>query len=256
MGHNSKVVKLTGIVEANAIKDAKGRAELRAVSEFNKRTMLSAVHQAIAKGEARAKQLESHMKDLNKKTRAELNTKITTEISVLSKKIHTQVNELQLMTKAARAQMKAEIMESLKEEAKLAKSNLKKVIAWSEGEFTQLHNGLAAEAKKSAGERAALKAKIVANKKMITGQINNAVAAQAASLEALTNNNPAAIKTSLEAARKAADTQLGAVSAASVSRYNAVVKAVEDGIDEATKKADKRFVGTYKKVAENRKHHD
>merc|ERR1719408_1007205 len=99
--HNSKVVKLTGIVEANAIKDAKGRAELRAVSEFNKRTMLSAVHQAIAKGEARAKQLESHMKDLNKKTRAELNTKITTEISVLSKKIHTKVNELQLMTKAA-----------------------------------------------------------------------------------------------------------------------------------------------------------
>merc|ERR1711988_571570 len=286
--HNSKVVKLTGIVEANAIKDAKGRAELRAVSEFNKRTMLTAVHQAIAKGEARAKQLESHMKDLNKKTRAELNTKITTEISVLSKKIHTKVNELQLMTKAARAQMKAEIMEALKDEAKLAKSNLKKVIAWSEGEFTKLNNGLAAEAKKSAGERAALKAKIAADKKTITGQINNAVAAQAASLEALTNNNraaikktnksltahaeqmiknaeevekqmaanTAAIKSSLEAARKAADTQLGAVSAASVSRYNAVVKAVEDGIDEATKKADKRFVATYKTMAENRKHHD
>merc|ERR1719486_1612279 len=41
--HNSKVEELTGVVSANAIKDAEGRAELKKISEFNKNQMKKAV---------------------------------------------------------------------------------------------------------------------------------------------------------------------------------------------------------------------
>merc|ERR1719321_1940738 len=112
-------MKLTGIVAANAIKDADGRAELRKLSNFNK---------TLHKGEQRALQVEKKMKEVNKKTRADLNMRITNEISKLSKSIHSQINELNLETKEARAQMKKEILYAVNSEAKLAKQNLKKVV--------------------------------------------------------------------------------------------------------------------------------
>merc|ERR1712139_474174 len=72
--HNGKVMKLNGVVAENAIKDAKGRAELKKIPEFNKNQMLTAVRDATAKGEARALQIEKKMTDLNKKTRKSLNS--------------------------------------------------------------------------------------------------------------------------------------------------------------------------------------
>merc|ERR1711871_1563405 len=263
--HNAKIMKLTGVVAQNAIKDAAGRAELRKISAFNKSLLKNAVRDAIHKGEQRALQIEKKMKAVNKKTRADLNMRIDNEISKLSKSIHSQINELNLETKEARAQMKKEILYAVDSEAKLAKENLKKVV-----------------------ERAALAASIAKEKKHAIGQINNAVAAQNKALLALTQEtqqqikktnknlaaaadqmiknakkvraemkaNTAAINSSLEAARKSAAAELAAVSAASAARYNAVVKAVEDGVDEARKLADKKFSGVYIKMAEDRKHFD
>merc|ERR1719450_1074509 len=250
--HNAKIMKLTGVVAQNAIKDAQGRAELRKISAFNKAELKNAVRDAIHKGEQRALQIEKKMKAVNKKTRADLNMRITNEIS------------------------------------KLAKQNLKKVVEWTEGEFSKLNTGLKAEKTKSEGERAALAASIAKEKKHAIGQINNAVAAQNKALLALTQEtqqqikktnknlaaaadqmiknakkvraemkaNTAAINSSLEAARKSAAAELAAVSAASAARYNAVVKAVEDGVDSARKLADKKFSAVYIKMAEDRKHFD
>merc|ERR1711988_1265022 len=73
--HNGKVMKLTGIVVTNAIKDAAGRAELKKVADFNKRELQGAIHNAIAKGEQRALQIEKKMKDVNAKTQANLNNR-------------------------------------------------------------------------------------------------------------------------------------------------------------------------------------
>merc|ERR1711988_1964636 len=152
----------------------------------------------------------------------------------------------------------------------------------------KLNTNLAHEEKVSAGERAALSAKIAKEKKHATDQINNAVAAQNKALLALTQEtnkaikktnksltahadlmmknakkvraemkaNTEAINASLEAARKSAAAELAAVSAASAARYNAVVKAVEDGVDSARKLADKKFSAVYIKMAEDRKHFD
>merc|ERR1712164_178945 len=136
--HNGKIMKLTGVVAANAIKDAAGRAELRKISEFNKNELKNAVRDAVHKGEQRALQIEKKMKNINEKTQAKLNMRITTEISKLSKSIHSQIDELNLQTKEARAEMKKEILYAIKSEAQLAKENLKKTVAWAEGEFSKL----------------------------------------------------------------------------------------------------------------------
>merc|ERR1711871_1430546 len=284
--HNSKVEELTGVVAANAIKDAEGRAELKKISEFNKNQMKKAVADVVHAGEQRALQIEKKMKDINAKTRASMNNRITSEISTLSKSIHSQISELNLQTKEARAQMKEEIQFALTSAAKFAKEDLKKAIAWSEGEFSKLNANLAAEKKPSEGERAKMTETVAADKADIIAHVNDAVAAQNAALLALkqeTNHeikktnkaldahaeimisnakavreemkaNTAAIVASLEAARKAADEQLASVNTDSEARYNEVVKAVEDGVDSAMKAADEKFSEAYIQMATNRKH--
>jgi hypothetical protein len=286
--HNKKVMDLTGVVAANAIKDAQGRAELKKISDFNKNTMKKAVADAVHKGEQRALQIEKKMKDINAKTRVSMNNRITTEISTLSKSIHSQIDELNLQTKEARAQMKAEILFAIKSAASIAKDNLKKTVEWAEGEFAKLNTGLQNEAKLSEGERAAMAQTVAKDKAHAQAQIENAVAAQNKALSALTqeteseikktnkaltaqvdimiaNNdkvrsemkaNTAALVASLEAARKSADEQLASVNAASAARYDEVVKAVEDGIESARVKADARFTGVYGTMLEDRKKYD
>merc|ERR1719398_464212 len=72
--------------------------------------------------------------------------------------------------------------------------NLKKTVAWAEGEFSKLNNDLKAEANKSEGERAALAAKIAKEKEHAVGQLDNAVAAQNKALLALTQETQHEIK--------------------------------------------------------------
>merc|ERR1719486_1154586 len=192
--HNSKIEKLTGVVAANAIKDANGRAELRKISAFNKAELKNAVRDATHKGEQRALAIEKKMKDINSKTRAKMNQRITTEISKLSKSIHSQITELNLQTKAARAEMKKQIQYAIKSESELAKQNLKKTVEWAEGEFSKLNANLKAEAGKSEGERAALASKIANDNKHAVQQIDNAVATQNKALLALTQEMNHAVK--------------------------------------------------------------
>merc|ERR1712096_313814 len=249
--HNSAIQHLTGVVVKNDIKDAAGRARLRAISKFNKAQLKSAVRDAIHKGEQRALKIEKKMKSINKKTRAALNNRVSTEISALAKNIHSQIDELNLQTKAARAEMRKEVLYAIKSAAAIAKANLKKKVAWAEAQFASLHKGLSAEEKKGGAARAALSASIARNKKHVIDQIGDAVATQQRALLGLkeetakkikkTNRNiaaqmksdTAAINAKLEAARKAAVVELAAVNAASAARYTAVVKTVEKGVESA-----------------------
>merc|ERR1711970_284070 len=185
--HNTKIQKLTGIVAENAIKDANGRAELRKISESNKAELNCAVHDAVAKGEARALAIEKKMTAINKKTREAMNSRITSEISDLRKNIHSQITELSLQTKAARAEMKAEIIYSIKTAKELAAQNLKNAVEWAEGEFTKLHTNLEAEEEKSGEERAALKAQIDADKVAALTTLDEAILNQNKALLAYRN---------------------------------------------------------------------
>jgi tetrahydromethanopterin S-methyltransferase subunit G len=298
---NKKVLKLTGIVRKNAVKDAQGRAQLRKIQNFNKNQIKGAIADAIHKGEQRALQIEKKMKGVNAKTRQNLNHRITTEIGVLRKQIHGQILDLELDTKAARAEMKRELMFAIKSEATLAKSNLNKAVAWATGEFTKLHNALAAEKKKSKKGNKALKKYADFEKKKAVSILNNAVMAQNKALLSYKNEmcnevgsadikdcpkstrgkmnkrldmeaarmianakmvqgqmktQATKIKMKLEAARKAAQTELAAAGAASVKRYNAVMKAVQDGVSKARKKSNRRFSKAQIQMANDRKKMD
>merc|ERR1712054_705133 len=184
---NSKVMALTGIVAENAIKDAAGRAQLKKMSEANKDALHSAVTDAIAKGEARALAIEKKMSDINAKTRSQMNNRITTEISALSKNIHSQITELTLETKEARAQMKKEIIFAIKSAEELAKKNLENAITWAEGEFTKLHTDLDAEKAKGDAAREEMKATIDANKADAVATLNDAIMNQNKALLAYRN---------------------------------------------------------------------
>merc|ERR1711970_873437 len=283
--HNAAIQHLTGVVVKNDIKDAAGRARLRAISKFNKAQLKSAVRDAIHKGEQRALKIEKKMKSINKKTRAALNNRVSTEISALAKNIRSQIDELNLQTKAARAEMRKEVLYAIKSAAAIAKANLKKKVAWAEAQFASLHKGLSAEEKKGGAARAALSASIARNKKHVIDQIGDAVATQQRALLGLkeetakkikkTNRNisahaeqmaknarivaaqmksdTAAINAKLEAARKAAVVELAAVNAASAARYTAVVKTVEKGVESARKWANRRFGHVYERMAKDRK---
>jgi len=283
--NDGKIKSLVGVVEADAVKSAQGRATLRKISDANAATLKSAVEDAVHKGEQRALQIEKKMKDTNDKTAKQMDTRITAEIGDLTKHIHSQISELTLETAEARALMKKEVLFAVTAASKLAKQNLKKVISWSEGEFSKLDAGLLAENTKSAGERATLRATVAADRKHALDAIDNAVATQNAALLAFkmeTNSkikktntaldaqanimeanakavgaqmaaNQATITASLESARKSAQSELSAVSTASAARYNAVVKAVEDGVASATKKADEKFTKLYLDMAAEKK---
>jgi len=282
--HNKAIEDLTGVVHANAIKDEEGRAQLKKIADANKRDLKTAVADAIHKGEARALQVEEHAKNINEKTRADMNMKITTEISKLRKSIHSQIDELTLETKEARMEMRKEILYSLKEAQTAAKDNLKKAVTWAEGEFSKLNSALAEEESKSAEARAALEKQVADDKAAAQAHLDDAVAAQAAAVLSLktqthedikeTNENLSlhaeqmrkdaaevkaqmeankeAIEASLQAAEESAKAQLEAVSAASAERYAEVVAAVSDGVKAATDKANKRFSDAHAKMADDR----
>merc|ERR1712054_229085 len=273
---NGKVMKLTGIVAENAIKDAEGRVQLKKISDANKDALHSAVTDAIAKGEARALAIEKKMSDINAKTRSQMNNRITTEIS------------------------------------ELAKKNLENAITWAEGEFTKLHTNLDAEEAKGDAARESFKATIDANKANAMATLNEAIMNQNKALLAYRNemcaeagvmggvlkigkggkmeteasadsecpghegkgrlnkklaseydtmmanakavgeemkNNVALIEASLDNAREAANAELKNADAASLARYNEVIQAVKDGVEAGAKAADESFVEVYEKMA-------
>merc|ERR1712139_22583 len=283
--HNDEIQKLAGVEAANALKSAQGRAQLKAISSANKAELKNAVRDAIHKGEQRALGIEKKMKGMNAKMKAALNQQVTTEIGTLTKHIHGQINELNLQTAAARAEMRKEILFAIKSAAALAKQNLKKQVAYTEARFSGLEKSHAAASAKNAAGRAHLKAAVAANKRHALASLKNAMAGQNRALLALrqetakkvskTNKNIAAhalrmeanakavsaqmkadtkaLQAKLEAARKAAVVELSAVNAASAARYSKVIKSVEKSLDAARKSTDQKFGAAFRTMAKNRK---
>merc|ERR1712139_404041 len=71
-----RINKLTGVVNANAVKSAKGRATLKSMQQANKRDISHAIGVVIQKGEQRTIAVEKKMKNINKKNRAQLSAKV------------------------------------------------------------------------------------------------------------------------------------------------------------------------------------
>merc|ERR1711959_463807 len=169
-----KINKIAGIVTANAVKDAKGRAMLKSIQKSNKRDISHAISVCVQKGEQRAVALEKKMKKINKKTRAALSAKVSTMISALRKRTAKSIHALNLETKSARAEMRKEIIYAVKGAAAEAKKNLKASVQWANGRFAALNTLLSSNAKKSAAARAKLSAQVNREKARATRVIANA----------------------------------------------------------------------------------
>jgi len=281
---NSRLNKLTGIVEKNDVLDIAGRAKLAAVSKYNRNKLAGAVREAIAKGEAHAQRVEKKMTKINKKTRDQLHAKIALKISTLRKSLNKQIGDLRLESKAARALMRKQVLSAIKSAAAVAKSDLAKKVKWAEGKMAMLHKGLANEKKLGASERAKLRATEAANRKHIVNQLGEAIGTQQRALLAFkyetakkikkTNKditayakqmetnakkvaaqikaNTGLINGKLDAARKAAVNELSAVSAASAKRYSDSIKAVQSGIEKARKYSNDMFGKVEVQMAKDR----
>jgi len=280
-----KINKLTGIVTANAVKDAKGRAELHQMSKANKLEIKGAISRAIAQGENHARRIERNMRRAAKRTRKSLNGQISTQISKLRKETQRSLYKLSLENKAERAQLKSVVLAAVADAAKAAKKALKKHVNWTTAKFLKLEARLASETKKGSKGRAALRRSIAAAKRSALRSLAGAVENQNRALLAEKAESNKAIKkanmkltsyakqmesdakavkvqmkanlktlnSKLSAAKRAASRGLAATNAASLKRYRGAINMVKKSIAAAKKRANARFALAYKVMARDRK---
>merc|ERR1712159_128080 len=237
-----KINKLAGIVTANAVKDAKGRAMLKSIQRSNKRDIKHAISVCVQKGEQRAIALEKKMKKINKKTRAALSAKVSTMISALRKRTAKSIYALNLETKAARAEMRKEIIYAVKGAAADAKKNLKASVQWSNGRFAALNTLHARNAKKGKAARAKLGASIAHEQKRAKAVIANAVAAQNRALLALRSETAKKIKKTNRRISSYAD-QMAKNARAVAAQMKSDVSALQSRIAAAKRSASAHLAG-------------
>merc|ERR1711966_341624 len=239
-----KMDKLTGIVRANAVKSAKGRAMLANVMKANKEEMKAAVSKAVAIGEKRMAKAEAKLKHLNSKTKASMNMRITSKISKYAKAAASQIEGLRLSSKSARAEMKKEMLYAIRSAAALAKQNLDAAAAHTKKKFAAADKLQASRAASSAAGRAKLAARVAADKKFAARSLKDAVTGMTRSLLALKVETAKAVKKTnhkvdayaARLAKTAAATD--AAMKANVARLTAHIGAAKANVKAATKKAN------------------
>merc|ERR1719199_505739 len=260
-----KMDKLAGVVRANAVKNAQGRSQLAAIMKANKMELKAAVQGAVHKGEVRMMKAEQKLKDMNKKTKSSLNMRITSEVSKLAKESASQIENLRLSSKAARGEMRRELLYAVRSAAAEAKKNLVAAVKMAKKCFSKANAKERAAARKNAAGRAAIARSIASSKRAAKRQLNDAVGAMNRSLLALKTETAKKIKKSnhkvtafagalakeakdVDAAMKANMNSLTAkINAA--RRFAASVKNINDGIAKQAALADSRFSKTVKNIA-------
>merc|ERR1712054_471608 len=254
-----KIAALTGVVAANAVKDAEGRRLLKMQSKANALELKNAIRDA-------------------------LNQRISTEIGALTKETHSSIEKLNMQSKEARAQMKGEILYALRSESELLKQQLGEAVKWANKKFVALDEQLESEKTTSEAGRAALKASIDSEKALAIEAIQDAVAAQASGLMALktetetkikkTNTDVGALGNAVVkhaeevAATMAGNTKtitdkidagiaevkakLAKTDAASAARHEDALNAVKTGLADAKKRNDEKFHNVYEHMGKDR----
>merc|ERR1711871_744074 len=181
----AKIETWAGIVHANAIKNQEGRENLKKIMDANKAELKSAVRDAVKKGEDRMAAAEKHLVDLNAKTKAALNMKITTQISAQAKRAATQIENLHLQSKEARAEMRKELLFAVRSMAEESKEALDAAVTVAAAKFKAVEGAEAEAAKKSAADRAAIAESIETEKAIAKQTLTDSVATMHRSLLAL-----------------------------------------------------------------------
>merc|ERR1711998_401425 len=235
-----KIDKLTGIVRADAIKNAAGRKHLSDIMSANKAELKTAVRAAIAKGEARMSSAEKKLTEMNKKTKAALNVKITSEISKLSKRANSQIEGLRLNSAEARKEMKKELLyavRSMADEAANAKQELGDAVATMQRSLLVLQTQTRKKIKKT--------------NKRVTAYAD-ALKKEASDVDALMKDQMKFLTGKIEAQKKAASADIAAADAKSAAGFAAASDAVTAAMKAAAEASSKKFGEAYEKMGEQR----
>merc|ERR1711970_161168 len=266
-----KMDKLAGVVRANAVKNARGRSQLAAIMKANKMELKAAVQGAVHKGEVRMMKAEQKLKDMNKKTKSSLNMRITSEVSKLAKESASQIENLRLSSKAARGEMRRELLYAVRSAAAEAKKNLVAAVKMAKKCFSK------ANAKERAAARAAIARSIASSKRAAKRQLNDAVGAMNRSLLALKTETAkkikksnhkvtafagalakeakdvdAAMKANMNAARRSAASATRAANAKSAAGFRSALKSVASAMGAAQRRASNKFGKLYRHMAADR----
>merc|ERR1719486_1198293 len=263
---DKKIEHLTGIVKSNAAKSARGRREIAALEEANKQELHNSIRKAIAKGEKRAQLVEKRGAKMDKDTRWLINNKLNTEISKLRSETNASVEALALQSKAARAEMKKEMLYAIRSAADVAKRDLKIAIRDGINKMKAFQKRASASHAKSAIARKALASRIARNAKSVSRMIRDAVATDARARLALKAETAKSIKkTNMRvdayAARmrrnaKAARGEIKALATATVAKVKAQEARAAQALakftskDAARQKAALKFAATQLRIAE------
>merc|ERR1712072_1058795 len=285
---DGKMKKLTGVVNANAVKSRRGRAMLAAMMKANRAELLGAVSGAVRKGESRMMGVENSLKSLSAKTKASLNMRITSEISKLSKNIGKSVENLRLSSKSARAEMRKEMLYAVRSAAAQAKNNLAASVRTAKAVFGKVARNEAAAARRSAASRASIARKLRSSTKAAKRSLRDAVsglnrsmlalksetakkikktnrgidayankmARNARAVQAAMKANVASLTSKIDAARKSASAAIRGANAASAARQVTVLTTLKSAMSKAQRRANRKFGKAYRKLAKDRAHAD
>merc|ERR1711881_131624 len=253
-----KMDKLAGIVRANAVKNAHGRAQLASIMKANKMELKAAVQSAVHKGEVRMMKAEMKLKDMAKKTKASLNMRITSEVSKLAKESASQIENLRLNSKKARSEMRRELLYAVRSAASEAKKNLVAAVKVARRSFARANAKERRAASKNAAGRAALARSIAASKKTAKRQLKDAVASMNRSLLALkvetskkikkTNHKVTAYADALAKEANDVDAAMKANMNALTAKVSAARRASKSAINAANAKSAAGFRSALKSV--------
>merc|ERR1719271_2356630 len=248
---DGKMKKLTGVVNANAVKSRRGRAMLAAMMKANRAELLGAVSGAVRKGESRMMGVENSLKSLSAKTKASLNMRITSEISKLSKNIGKSVENLRLSSKAVfgkvarneaaaarrSAASRASIARKLRSSTKAAKRSLRDAVSGLNRSMLALKSETAKKIKKT--------------NRGIDAYANK-MARNARAVQAAMKANVASLTSKIDAARKSASAAIRGANAASAARQVTVLTTLKSAMSKAQRRANRKFGKAYRKLAKDR----
>merc|ERR1719305_254165 len=256
-----KVLKLGKVVAKNDKKANKAITKLTGV---------------VRRNEARSRS--------GRKLIASLEEALKAEVSKLAKETHSSLEAIALQSKAARAELKKEMMYAIRSAASVAKKDLRLAIAASKRKMLNFMRKSARSRARSAMARKALLIKLARNKKKVARMISGAVATQTRSQLALRSETAKKIKKTnmrvtayaarmaanakataaklkatstsilnkINAERKRASAALGRARSADAARYARTMKYLRNSVAKAEVHSNNKFNKVYRKLAANR----
>merc|ERR1719181_1269593 len=208
---------------------------------------------------------------MNKKTKASLNMRITSEVSKLAKESAAQIENLRLSSKGARAEMKPELLYAVRSAAAEAKKNLVAAVRVAKVGFAAA-NARSIAASKKASQRSLRDAVGAMNRSLLAlktetakkiKKTNHKVTAYAGALkkeakdvDAAMKANMAALVSKINRARAGAKSSINRANAASAAGFRAAMKAVSGAMKAAQKRASSKFGKLYVRMSRNRARSD